>query len=214
MASTKYTYNIVSAFPFDLVNNTKLTSEIVTSSITKILERVDTDGSNCDIWFDNPLSGGETTTLNALVAAHYPVVPVLPILGVSTGSSSGPTTTSASFVTLTDMTRTFTIQEGKRALVIFNGTFRVQNGDDFNIALFQNGSEISGTRQQCQFTGASGLLGLAPGAIDALPVSLFAVVAGLTTGTSYTFDVRWKRNAGTARAVGTLRQLTVTELAS
>jgi hypothetical protein len=71
MAATKYTYSISSDFPNHQVNSGALTEEIDDSSISSAaLLRIDTAGDDCDIWFDDPLSSGDQTTLNGLVAAH------------------------------------------------------------------------------------------------------------------------------------------------
>jgi hypothetical protein len=70
MAATKYTYSITNDFPNDLVASNKLSIEIEASSIVGTLERIDTVGDDCDIWFADALSGGDQTTLNGLVAAH------------------------------------------------------------------------------------------------------------------------------------------------
>lgn len=68
--ATKYTYSISGDFPNQKVDSSRLTKEIQDSSIVATLERIDTDGDDCDIWFDASLSGADQATLNALVAAH------------------------------------------------------------------------------------------------------------------------------------------------
>jgi hypothetical protein len=67
---TKYTYSIAGDTANGKVNSTKLTSEIQSSSIVIALDRIDTSGDILDIWFKDPLSGGDQTTLTALVNAH------------------------------------------------------------------------------------------------------------------------------------------------
>lgn len=52
------------------VNPSKLSSEIVDSSISTNLTRIDRLGSNIYIVFDSALSSGDKTTLDGLVAAH------------------------------------------------------------------------------------------------------------------------------------------------
>jgi hypothetical protein len=57
-----------------------LVDEIRTSAgITVALERIDTAGDACDVWFKAALSEGEATILDALVAAHSGV-PVAPLV--------------------------------------------------------------------------------------------------------------------------------------
>ena len=70
MAATKYTYSISGDFPNAKEDSSRLSREILDSSISTPLERIDTDGDDCDIWFDDALSGGDKTTLDGLVAAH------------------------------------------------------------------------------------------------------------------------------------------------
>jgi hypothetical protein len=70
MADTKYTYSISEDFSAG-VDGAKLHQEIDGSAIASAsILRVDTEGDNCDAWFDGELSGGDQTTLNGLVAAH------------------------------------------------------------------------------------------------------------------------------------------------
>ena len=71
MANTKYTYSISSDFPNEQVYSSTLTQEINDSSISSAsLLYIETTGDDCDIWFDDPLSTGDETTLDGLVAAH------------------------------------------------------------------------------------------------------------------------------------------------
>lgn len=70
MALTKYNYSISEDFPNAKVNTSTLSTEIVASDIAEDLARIDTEGDDCDIWFDNALSGGDETTLDGIVAAH------------------------------------------------------------------------------------------------------------------------------------------------
>lgn len=70
MASTKYSY---SKTP---VNVTKLTFEIEAEGFAPTLEWVDyQDPPTLDIWFDDPLSGGEETALDTLVTNHDGAAP-------------------------------------------------------------------------------------------------------------------------------------------
>ncbi len=131
---------------------------------------------------------------------------------VSVGTTSSPTTTSASDVLIPEMTKAVTPRSSQTVLVVFTGTFNVQNGDDFEVSLYKDGAEITNTRQRMQFTGASGLLGLNPGSVGGASCATTALVTGLSVGVSYTFEARWKRLAGTARAYQSFRRLIVQEI--
>ena len=71
MADINYDYTIATAFPFARVDSTRLTSEILASSISSTsLRHIDTNSGTCSIWFSGPISGPDQTTLDSLVAAH------------------------------------------------------------------------------------------------------------------------------------------------
>jgi hypothetical protein len=71
MADTKYTYSISGDFPNQKVAPEKLSQEIDDSAIASAsLSYIGTDDDVCDIWFDDPLSGGDETILDGLVAVH------------------------------------------------------------------------------------------------------------------------------------------------
>lgn len=79
MTATKYTYNINIDFPNAKVDTDALTYEISTSTISRALDRIDTQGNICDIWFKEELIIIDaTSTLPAIVAAHdgEPIVEV------------------------------------------------------------------------------------------------------------------------------------------
>ena len=70
MAATKYTYSISNDFLNSIVESTALTSQIQLSSITRVLDYINTIGDDCDIWFLDTLTSGDVTTLSGVVAAH------------------------------------------------------------------------------------------------------------------------------------------------
>jgi hypothetical protein len=71
MAATNYTYSIDNDFPNRQVDSDSLTTQINASSIgSAALLYIETTGDDCDIWFDGPLSSGDQTTLDGIVAAH------------------------------------------------------------------------------------------------------------------------------------------------
>ena len=67
---TTYTYSISGDITAGAVNNNDLTVEIDDAAIVPVLLRIDTHGDVLDIGFDDALSGGEKTTLDAVVLAH------------------------------------------------------------------------------------------------------------------------------------------------
>ncbi len=125
------------------------------------------------------------------------------------GTTSAPTTTSASYVVIPQMTVTITTSGGN-VLILFNGAFNVQSNDDFTIGIHEDSVLVAGTEQRSAFFGGS-LLGLTPAAITSGNVSAIGMVIAPSAG-SHTYDVRWKVAAGTARAITTQRQIIVTEL--
>jgi hypothetical protein len=72
---TTYNYTISTAFPNGKVATDRLTVEIRASSIVTALDSISTStaSNNCAILFKDVLSGGDQTTLNAVVAAHQGV---------------------------------------------------------------------------------------------------------------------------------------------
>jgi hypothetical protein len=70
MANQKYTYSIQDDFPNHLVATDRLLQEIAASAIVTALDRIDTAGDDCDVWFKAALSQGDETILDGLVAAH------------------------------------------------------------------------------------------------------------------------------------------------
>lgn len=70
MALTAYDYSISTDFPNHKVAPDRLSLQIRESSITIALDRVDTSGDVCSIWFKDPLPPLDLATLNAIVATH------------------------------------------------------------------------------------------------------------------------------------------------
>lgn len=64
MPMTKYTYSIQNDFPCSGFNSNRLTQQILDSSITTTLDRIDSHGDTVDIWFTAALSASERTTLD------------------------------------------------------------------------------------------------------------------------------------------------------
>lgn len=70
MTSAEYTYSISEDFTNNAVDTSKLKLEIEESSIIISLERIDTNGDNCNVWFKYALSTTDKITLDALIFNH------------------------------------------------------------------------------------------------------------------------------------------------
>lgn len=70
MADVAVNFSISGNFPNHVVNPSRLQKEIQASSIVTALDFISTSGDVCAINFKAALSAGDTTTLNAIVAAH------------------------------------------------------------------------------------------------------------------------------------------------
>lgn len=80
MTATKYTFSIAQDFPNGAVATDRLVVEIgADATITVALDRVDTSGDDCDVWFKAALTGGQEAALDAVVAAHsgIPLAPMV-----------------------------------------------------------------------------------------------------------------------------------------
>lgn len=120
--------------------------------------------------------------------------------GEVAGSTSDPTTASGSFSVIPDMSLSL-VTTGNNVLVQFSSSFNVNAADSFDFSIFVDGVEHMNARRHAQCATA----------ISGLPSSTQALITSLGAG-SHTFDVRWKANAGSARALGVLRSLVVAEL--
>jgi hypothetical protein len=133
---------------------------------------------------------------------------ILTTTGTVVGTASAPTSTNASFVQIPQMTLAL-ITHGAPVFVFFNGCFNMQNGDNWDLAIYVDGSLNAASQQHQQFFGGS-LLGLVPANMPGCTVNAMALVTGLSAG-SHTFEARWSVAAGTARTVGVQRTLTAFE---
>lgn len=70
MAATKYTYSVSGDFPNQAVDPGRFEREIDQSSIVTALSYIQVNGDVCDVWFVDPLSTSDETTLDGLVATH------------------------------------------------------------------------------------------------------------------------------------------------
>ena len=92
MALTEYQYTISTAFPNAAVVTWILKNAIQSSAIVIALNRIDTNGNTCSIWFNDALSGGDVTILNALVAAHQGIAPLEAVATARFGYASTSST--------------------------------------------------------------------------------------------------------------------------
>lgn len=132
----------------------------------------------------------------------------VPVSNTVNGTTADPTRAVATFAVIPEMTLTFTPQLAGNVLAFFDGAFEVQDVDAFDIALFLDAAEVTGTRRRISFN-VSGVLGVS-GTVQ-LVGAIHALLVGLTLA-SHTVDVRWAQVAGTARAIGTERKLSFTEV--
>lgn len=140
---------------------------------------------------------------------HAAIGPQPSAASQANGSTATPTTTSATFVVIPEMTVTVVLTSGK-ALVSFSGDFNMQHNDNWAFAVFVDGVEATGTRRNMNFVSATGLV-VTNGSIPGLEASTTHFATGLVPG-SHTFDVRWIVTGGTARAVSTQRKIIVMEV--
>lgn len=138
------------------------------------------------------------------------IVPPLSLVSsVAAGSTSNPTTTSASFVLIPEMTVTASTRGTRPVIVLFAGSFQIQsdlvNGDMIEIALFVDGVQVAGPVTSL---GSAG--GLAP--TRTIPATAIARVT--PSPGSHTYEARWRRpsGGGTCRCYGTDRKLAIQEL--
>ena len=116
------------------------------------------------------------------------------------GTTSGPTTASGSFVVIPEMTESVT-SAGGSLLVQFSGSFGFAAADAFDFSIFVDNSEVANSRRHME----SAII------LASMVGSTQALVKGLAAG-AHIIEVRWRATAGAARAVGTLRSLTIVEV--
>lgn len=67
---TSYTYYISSDFPNGIVATDRLQHDIRNSVISTALDRIDTLGNNCEVWFKDALNDDDRNALNFIVSVH------------------------------------------------------------------------------------------------------------------------------------------------
>lgn len=136
------------------------------------------------------------------------IVFAAPLVATAIGTTVNPTRTLGSFAVVPQMTVTIVSPSAVAVRVTFECTFSLLNNDDFDFAIFVDGVQQT-PPHNLEFHATTGILGLVPGAIDGVIGSAQARVSALAG--SHTYDVRWRANAGTARAVGTERRILAVE---
>jgi hypothetical protein len=116
------------------------------------------------------------------------------------GTTSGPTTTSNSYVDMPDMSVTITTSGGD-VTVAFSGAFTLATAGDIKTLLVCiTGGVIPNNHEYITTVGAGGY------AVHSHLQTFPALAAG-----TYTFKINWAGNGSTLTNVGYSRQLTVTE---
>jgi hypothetical protein len=141
---------------------------------------------------------GAGTTAYGQVATGDVAANAVTQLGAATGSTSGPTTTSASYADLANMSVTLTAVGGD-LVCHFSGSFFNTNAFNADIGLSLDGAAEVAVRT----------VSLAAGSLASV-VAITYVFAGVSAA-SHTVKVRWKTGGGTLTALGTQRDLTVWE---
>lgn len=120
--------------------------------------------------------------------------------GQVVGTTSDPTTASGSYVVIPEMTLTLACT-GAPLWVGFSSSFNVQAADAFDFAIHVDGTIHAPSSRHME---SATVIAAAVGGTQAL-------ITGLAAG-NHTIDVRWKATANSARALGVLRSLSITEL--
>jgi hypothetical protein len=115
------------------------------------------------------------------------------------GSSSGPTTVSASFADLTDMAVTL-VTKGGNLECSFTGSFSHSGTSSNQLAFSLDAATEVGT-----------VITTSPGAGVSVAVSMSWLFTNVAAG-SHTVKVRWLTGGATWTATGTLRAIQVAEL--
>jgi hypothetical protein len=179
-----------------LADATTYTAQDVTSKILSI--QIDTAA----LYY---LSNNAPTTWTPVAMAAAPTTGLLVSHAQAVGTTSGPTTTSTTFVDLAEMTITMTpAAASNRIRIVFNGAFLSSaNNGEVGIQIVVDGVAETNTVRNQQCGGAN-------------PRTLSLAVEKWTTlsAASHTIKIQWKTNTGTATAVGVERVQIVDEYAA
>jgi len=136
------------------------------------------------------------------LAAHLAETVHVGAIDIASGDTSGPTTTSTSYVDLTDMSVTLTTKGGD-LLVFFSGIFKNSTSGQTVFIVPLIDSEAVTSPSQMGMTE--------PGTNSMVPMSLIHRFTGVAAG-SHTVKIQWLVSDGTAAAEGKQRQLIVLEV--
>lgn len=197
--------------PLTIDDGVTTRAEALLSAFVQVVKNGTTGAAlNTPAWTVKPPNGGSPTPVNLDTAekqiyTRAQFIAMAAVQGGSTsgqvaGSTSGPTTASGSYVVIPEMTLTLNTN-GKNVLIQFSSSFNLQAADGFDFSIHVDGAENVPSKRHMESATA----------IAAVVGSTMALITGLAAG-SHTFDVRWKATAGSARAVGILRSLIITEL--
>lgn len=197
--------------PLTIDDSVTARAELLLSAFVQVVKNGTTGAAlNTPAWTVNPPNGGSPTPVNLdsavkQIYTRAQFIAMAAIQGGSTngqsvGTTAGPTTASGSYVVIPEMTKTLSTN-GKNVLIEFSSSFNIQAADAFDFAIHVDGAEHAPSKRHME----SATL------IASLVGSTMALVTGLAAG-SHVFDVRWKATAASARAVGILRSLIITEL--
>lgn len=125
---------------------------------------------------------------------------VLTQVSLVSGSVSGPTTASTTYVDLSDMAATFTTRGGPLIAICVCTMSNSTGGASNNLALSLDAASEVGVQQQT-LTSAN----------DQVPLTAIYLWTGVSAA-SHTVKARWKTSAGTATATSTMRNMIVVEL--
>lgn len=206
VVATTYTYLITDTAD-DRVDGRRLLNQVIAAGLATCT-LVESGDGNIYVSFSAPLLSASLTTLAGVIAAHTgaPVSNAIdPANGTAAGVTSAPTTTSATFVVVPEMTVTMTTAGGF-VDVDFGCTFNLVAADSFDLQVFVDGVAIASSLRNVTFSPVADIL-----ATMQLPVAIQASTASLSAA-SHVFDVRWRRLAGTARARGVERSLSAIEV--
>jgi hypothetical protein len=141
---TKYTYSISSAFPNEAVNSDKLRSQIASSSIPVALQRIDTAGDDCDIWFVSALETADESTLSALVSAHdgVPLPSQMSVTADTTTATNAKIDVPMPSMTLTPGAGTYSVFASAQAM---GGA----KNDRVILTIYANGVKVANSERSC-----------------------------------------------------------------
>ena len=188
MAETEYEYTISSAFPSAAVNPTKLKLQVDNSAIVEPLSYINTDEDtdNCEVWFDNALTGGDQTVLDGIVAAHdgQPFANRLKVQQVTAIDS--PQTTSLSDILVPDMA--ITPGPGNYMITFTSSTENSANSKTNYFSIYKGSSQLTFTERRLRRGSSQGDV--------AVEVSIEVYVEDINMDEA--IEIRWRTDGGTA----------------